>query len=401
MHEILGLAQKDGSLYATQRPEITRVKDSDGDGKADVFETFFDGWGQSGDYHEYNFGSTFDREGNLWTVLCLTGSFSSNIEWRGWCLRIAPDGRMIPTCGGIRSPGGIGFYKGECFYTDNQGPWNGSSSLKHLKPGSFQGHDGGNRWYAQAKETMGDPPPPAQSGSRMVVERTKVPQLVPPAVILPHSRVGQSSSGIFEDTTGGKFGQFAGQCFVADQGHSNICRCPMEKINGVWQGAAILFREGFKSGIIPMLITADGKLYAGGGDRGWGSRGGKPFTFERVSWTGLTPFEIHEIHAKPDGFELTFTEPLDPVTAANPASYKAEAWTYIFQSSYGSPEVDRVTPKIDSASVGADGRSVRLKITPLTKGHVHLIELPGVKSKSGAAVLHPKAYYTLNEIPPA
>ena len=31
-------------------------------------------WGINGDYHEYAFGSRHDREGNLWVVLCLTGS---------------------------------------------------------------------------------------------------------------------------------------------------------------------------------------------------------------------------------------------------------------------------------------------------------------------------------------
>ncbi|HAW98820.1 MAG TPA: hypothetical protein DCX67_09820, partial [Opitutae bacterium] len=57
LHEVLGLAYADGWLYATQRPEITRIKDTDKDGRADVFETVSDGWGISGDYHEYAFGS--------------------------------------------------------------------------------------------------------------------------------------------------------------------------------------------------------------------------------------------------------------------------------------------------------------------------------------------------------
>src|SRR5260370_33970945 len=43
MHEVLGLAYKNGWLYATQRGEITRIKDSKGTGKAAVFETFCDG----------------------------------------------------------------------------------------------------------------------------------------------------------------------------------------------------------------------------------------------------------------------------------------------------------------------------------------------------------------------
>ena len=76
LHEVLGIAWKDGWLYLTQRPEVSRIKDSDGDGRADIFETLGDGWGINGDYHEYAFGTRHDKEGNIWVVLCLTFGWS-------------------------------------------------------------------------------------------------------------------------------------------------------------------------------------------------------------------------------------------------------------------------------------------------------------------------------------
>jgi hypothetical protein len=33
------------------------------------------------------------------------------------------------------------------------------------------------------------------------------------------------------------------------------------------------------------------------------------------------------------------------------------------------------------------------------EGHVHELHLPGVKSATGESILHPDAYYTLNQIP--
>src|SRR5947209_12257822 len=125
-HEVLGLAYRDGWLYCTQRGEVTRMKDLNGDGRADFFETVADPWGLSGDYHEYAFGSKFDKDGYMWAVLCLTGSFTSDTEYRGWCFRVSADGKqVIPTASGIRSPGGIGTNAlGDMFFTDNQGPWN-------------------------------------------------------------------------------------------------------------------------------------------------------------------------------------------------------------------------------------------------------------------------------------
>ena len=207
LHESLGIAGRDGWLYVTQRGEVTRLKDTNGDGTADLYETFNDDWQITGDYHEYAFGSRFDPQGNLWVVLCLTGSFSSECKYRGWCLRITPEGKSIPTCSGIRSPGGIGMNAlGEMFYTDNQGPWNGTCGLKHLVPGKFVGSPGGNRWYdlPEVKQAMGHSPKDPESGSRFMTEAEKIPEYEPSAILFPYGKMGKSSSGVACDTSGGQ-----------------------------------------------------------------------------------------------------------------------------------------------------------------------------------------------------
>jgi hypothetical protein len=398
LHEPLGMFWKAGWLYLTQRPEVTRLKDSSGSGTADTFETVCAEWGINGDYHEYAFGSEPDKNGDIWIVLCLTGSVNANSDWRGWCVRVTPEGKMIPTCSGIRSPGGIGFNAaGDAFYTDNQGFWNGSSSLKWLKPGSFQGNPTGNKF---AKLANFPEPPVTADKSRILTERLKAPTFVPPAVIFPHGKVGQSPTGIACDQTGGKFGPWKDQLYVGEQTHSQLQRVCLEQVNGIYQGAVFKLITGFRSGLIPVRLDQQaGILFAGGSNRGWASQGGKPFTFERVKWTGKTPFEIQTMTANADGFTLNFTETVDPATAADPASYSMAAWTYIYQSAYGSPEVDQATPKITTATVSPDKKSVRLKIDGLVRGHVHQLNSKGVKSASGQPLWHPDAYYTLNEIP--
>ena len=398
LHEPFGMFWKAGWLYLTQRPEVTRLRDSTGSGSADTFETISSEWGIKGDYHEYAFGSEPDRNGDIWVVLCLTGSFNADSDWRGWCVRITPDGKMIPTCSGIRSPGGIGSNaEGELFYTDNQGPWNGSSSLKWLKPGSFQGNPSGNKF---AKTANFPAPPEVADKSRILAERTKHPDFIPPAVVFPHAKVGQSPTGIACDQTGGKFGPWEKQLYVGEQTHSQVQRVALEKVNGIYQGAVFPFLDGFEAGLIPVRLDQQAAMiFAGGSNRGWASRGSKPFTFERVKWTGKTPFEIQTMTANKDGFTLNFTEPVDPATAGNPASYAMAAWTYIYQSDYGSPEVDQATPKITSATVSPDKKSVRLKIDGLVRGHVHHLTAKGVKSTTAQPLWHADAYYTLNEIP--
>lgn len=399
LHEILGLAERDGWLYCTQRCDVSRIKDANGDGVADTFEVVSDGWGISGDYHEYAFGSKFDRDGNIWVTLCLTGSFSSEVPYRGWCVRVTPDGKMIPTCSGLRSPGGVGMNAaGDVFYTDNQGPWNGTCGLKWLRAGSFQGHPGGNRWY-ELTDAIGPRPKDPESGSRFIVEAGKIPEYEPPVVLFPYQKMGQSASGIACDTTEGKFGPFQGQLFVGDQTHSTVMRCYLEKIGEHYQGAVFRFREGFGSGSLAVEMTSRGTMFVGGTNRGWGSRGPKPFALDRLEWTGKTPFEILEMRAKPDGFELVFTQEVDKASVENVASYQLQSYTYIFQASYGSPEVDHTTPRITSAVAGADGKSVRLVIDGLQVGHIHELHSNGVRSRAGFPLLHKEAYYNLNYLP--
>lgn len=233
----------------------------------------------------------------------------------------------------------------------------------------------------------------------MMVEADRIPELLPPAVYFPYPKMGQSSSGIASDTSGGKFGVFADQMFVGDQSSSFVMRISLEQVDGKYQGACLPFRSGFASGVLPMLFAPDGSMIVGGTNRGWGSRGRRPFSLERLAWTGKVPFEVLDIHARPDGFELTFTKPVDPESASDPASYMVGTHAYIYQSSYGSPEVDKTECKVEKATVSADGKSVRLAVGPLQRGHVHTIAGGGVRSTEGVPLLHPEAYYTLNTIP--
>ena len=405
LHEVLGLAWKDGWLYVTQRPEVSRLRDTDGDGEADELETVADGWGVSGDYHEYAFGSKFDADGNIWVVLCLTGSFSSEVPFRGWAVRVTPDGRTIPTTSGIRSPGGIGFgCDGAVLYTDNQGPWNGSCALKELRPGEFVGHPGGFKWYDLAPE-MGPKPEEPKSGSRWAEEMKRIPQYRPAAVVFPYDLMGKSAAGVVCDTSRGKFGPFAGQVFVTDQSHSFLMRCALERVDGILQGACFPFREGFGSGSLAVQFAPDGSLYVGGTNRGWGSRGGGDYALERLVWTGEVPFEILAMKAMPDGFELEFTSPADKATAADVTSYSARGFTYIYQSAYGSPVVDEEPCEIVSATPSDDGTRVRLRMKNLREGVIHEVKCPGVRSApsadvpAGQPLLHPTGWYTLNRLP--
>ena len=238
LDEIFGLAYRDGAFYVTQQAEVTKISDIDNDGRADRFDTLSDEWGFR-NYHEFSFGSKPDADGNIWVALCLSKSYHSWVPYRGWCVKVTPDGETIPVCSGIRSPGGVGPNEhGVMFYSESQGPWNGSCSLKVLEPGGFMGHPASFNWYEKAPE-LGPAPVVPNTPSRMEIERKRVKELVPYAVVFPYKRMGRSISGFEVNRTGGKFGPFENQLFVSDFSLGVILRATTEKVNGVWAGSVL------------------------------------------------------------------------------------------------------------------------------------------------------------------
>jgi len=397
--EIFSLAWRNGAMISTSFGEVTRIRDLDGDGVADRYETLSNNWGYA-EGHEFAFASKPDPEGNVWVALGLSGSYESHNLFRGWAVKVTPDGRMIPVCSGLRSPGGVAANaQGAMFVIESQGPWNGSCSLKHLKPGGFLGHPASYNWYPYTADLKAPTKPNSQS--RLHVERARVPELVPPAVRFPYIKMGRSISGFRLDDTGGKFGPFAGQFFLGDYTLSILLRATTEQVNGVWQGACYPFREGLATGLMNVQFAPQGQLVVGGftTNTQWPVRGTAPFALQRIDWSGLTPFEVKEINIRPDGFLVTFTLPVDPAVAADPANYAVSTYTHVYQAGYGSPEVDQTEPRVLKAEPSADGLSVRLTLAKLEVGHIHDFDFAKVRGRDGAPLLHTKVYYTVNEIP--
>ncbi len=403
LHEALGLAFRDNGFYLSQRGELTRLEDKNGDGKADLYKTIYS-WPLSGNYHDYSYGPKFTANGDMLVTLNLgwEGRGVSLVKWRGWLLKITPEGEMTPIATGLRSPSGFGVNDaGDIFYTENQGDWVGSGRMTHLNVGDFAGNPAGLRWTDDPQAPMKLKPEDIEKKSGMsLYEYAKiVPAMKAPAVWFPHTILGISTSDILIDNNAGKFGPFDGQMLVGDQGHSKIMRVAMEKVNGVYQGASFAFREGFSSGILRMIWGSDASMFVGMTSRGWSSTGKENFGLQRLVWTGKMPFEIKTIKALADGFEVEFTKPVSKQLAENTSSYKLATFTYHYHNTYGSPIVDQQGAMIHAAKLSEDGKKVKLTIHGMRLGFIHQLNCSGVKTISGESLLHDTGFYTLNEVP--
>ncbi|WP_395732382.1 hypothetical protein [Prosthecobacter sp.] len=404
LHEILGLAWHDGALYATQRSEVTRLRDTDADGKADEYLCASTGWGVSGAYHEYAYGPVFDKEGNLYTSLNCSmgkawkgaGDEEKHPLWRGWVVRSTPHGKLEPFCAGFRSPCGIGQNaEGDIFITDQQGNWMPTTPLMHARKGAYFSH------ADSIPDAMRPESPvkiaPKQPDGITVAEAMKTVQgYTPPAVWLPYVKMGQSGTGIACDLSPGKFGPFEKQLFLGEFVLSGVNRVFLEKVGGEYQGACFPFIDGLQCAALGLNFLQDGSLVVGQSNRGWNSKGNRPFGLQRIVWTQKTPLEVRTLQLTQSGFRFTFTLPVDP---ASLTTLTGTSYTYPFQSKYGGDELDTQPLKIDSAQLSPDGLTLEVQCpTTLRPGYVHEFQLPQLKSKDGTPLWHRMAYYTLNKL---
>ncbi len=387
MNEPMGLLVKDGNIHLGNKAEITRLQDTDNDGIADLFERVSSDWDYTGSYNSFSYGPVLDRQGNF--VVANAGHAG---HWAarhmGWALRIgANDGKAKPFASGFREPNGIKTFgpDKDLFVTDNQGAWIGACKLNHVKDGRFYGHPTSN---PAPKDLYGKPR-----------------KLDPPAVWFPYKWV-RSASDILE-ITDDRFGPFKGQMLVGDFQNAVLTRVQLEKVNGEWQGAVWPFLKGFQSGVNRMVLGNDGRLYVGSGKvKAWAANAPAFHALERVKFKGRTPFSVKNVRALPDGFELTFTQPVNRDSAEAQDGFDVWQYRYEYHKSYGSPEFDHEGRKdrftvidVKSVSVSADNLKVTLKLNGWKTGYVTAVRALDIRDAKGGKLWNDTFYYTLNQIP--
>ncbi|MGJ8679076.1 DUF7133 domain-containing protein [Paraglaciecola sp.] len=397
LHEPTGLlVDDDGSIIVAQKPEFTRLIDTNNDGQADEYLMLAGDWDFHDNYHEFTFGPVKDKQGNYYGTLNLShgdpnafslGAMGSSGGYRGFAFKVNKDGEFSPYAWGLRSPAGIGSSPtGELFYTDNQGDWVPTSTFHFLQEGKFYGHPVS---LAQRPDYT------KESITNTAVEVFDEMREKPVAHI-PHLEVANSPGNPAWDISKGQFGPFSGQIFIGDQTQSNIFRVLLDKVNGVYQGAVINFMNGFQSGNIRAEFDIKGQLWIGQTARGWGAKGGKPFGLQKVVWDGTNPFELYSINLTQTGFKLTFTDKID-AKSVTLDSFTAQDWNYKYSGNYGSPKMNLAPITPSKVSLSKDQRTVTIDM-PLVADKVVQVDFTGLKDVNGRHTGVDKVYYTLNQL---
>jgi glucose/arabinose dehydrogenase len=425
LQEPLGvLAEPNGDLLVMQRAELTRLRDVDGDGAADRYETVFDGFGLSGNYHEFAFGPARDAQGNLYIALGLAsngapvrreirGGFSpvgelareemtesadwkriagkagrmySRVPWRGWVIRLSPDGKLVePYASGCRTPDGIGFdAKGRLIVTDNQGDWRPTSPLFSVRRGDFLGHPASLVW--KNDWDGGDP---------LKMSKQAYEKLYHPAAgLFPYGALANSPTQPVPAPAGALPAGMTGQTIIGEMNQNTLVRVLDDEVDGIYQSALVPFLDKSPLGIgnHRLAFGPDGALYVGKTGLSWA--GGTGIT--RVRWNGKSFFSLDKLKATPGGFILRFSEPVDEATLAG---IQLSCHTYPQTARYGSKRFDEQAVAVTRAVLSNHGRDVTLGCGPFKQAYLYGLDLTSLRAESGHELMGGRAWYHVAQVP--
>ncbi|MFJ2950614.1 family 16 glycoside hydrolase [Streptomyces sp. NPDC087226] len=381
LKEPMGLKVVDGTIFVSQKHELTELGDSDGDGVMDEFKTIAT-WPYGGNFHEFAFGLLYSK-GYFYLNLSVAINYGGATTdpqpapGRGATIKVnKKTGKVSYLAGGLRTPNGIGWGpEGGIFATDNQGGWLPSSKLVHIKQDRFFNH------YTN---------PAGPFDSEPVTQ---------PVLWLPQNEIANSPSTPLYLTKG----RFKGQMLFGDVTYGGLQRAYLEKVKGQYQGAVFRYTQGLEAGVNRITMGPDGAIYAGGlgADGNWGQEGKLRYGLQKLTPNGGDTFDIQAMRVKKGGFELEYTQPLSEETADNLVShYEAQQWRYTPTQDYGGPKIAEETLKVTSAKLSRDRKKVTLAVDGLKPGRVvHLRSPRPFSSASGETLWSTEAWYTLNAMP--
>jgi hypothetical protein len=342
LHEPMSLAIRDEQLFVFDRNGIWRLRDTDGDGEADLHELFSNAFAQTADLREFPSQIRLGPGGEF--VIAKGGQQATTLgKHNGSVLRISADGKRATVLGwGFRQPNlGVNPRTGLVTASDQQGQYIPSTPLHIVRDRQFYG-------YLASFEPREKYPAP----------------IAEPLTWLPHpiNASGLSQAWLY----GARLGPLNDQLVHIGYNRPELFHVLLNPRGSRPQAAVVSVTRAFEfpplnGGVNP----ADGLLYIAGFQvLGWGNVIDVPAGLGRVRYTGAPVTLPREVTPMNLGVLLRFDVALDPARATNPASYSLQSWAYQRTYKYGSPQYkadgtpgqDALTPS--AAYLAPDGRSV-------------------------------------------
>jgi hypothetical protein len=369
LHQPLGLKIVNDQIYTVGHDQITRFHDLNNDGEADFYENFNSDWELTAAFHAFAFDLQTDPDGNFFfafgsPVRAGGPGFHNISSHHGSILKVSKDGSKLERYAtGFRAPNGLCVSPtGQVTIGDNEGSWVPKVPLHWIKPGSFNGVVTSSHMKLNSTDAKPD-----------IVEMPK------PLCWFPKN--WDNSNGDQVWVTSDRWGPFKGEMLHLSYGTSSLFKVMMEEVDGQMQGGVVRFPLKFTSSAMRGRFNSrDGQLYIAGLS-GWQSNAAKDGGFDRVRYTGKSVLMPTALAATAGGVKITFTNPVDSKSAADPDNYLVEMWNYKWSSTYGSADYSTRSESESAGKKKAEGHDALAvkSATVSPDGKTVMLELPDIK----------------------
>jgi putative heme-binding domain-containing protein len=342
----LGLKVVGQRIYVSCRDQIVCLRDLNGDGETDFYESFNSDHQVTEHFHEFAMGLQADAQGNFYYAKAARHGLPAVVPHHGSLLQVSKDGtRTEVFATGFRAPNGVCLNPdGTFFLSDQEGFWTPKNRINWVKRGGFYG----NMWgYHDVTDPSDD-------------------AMEPPVCWITNAFDRSPAELVRVESTNPAWRPLRGTLLNFSYGNGKVFVVLHEIVEGQMQGGmCALPVPAFPTGIMRgRFHPANGQLYACG-LFAWAGDRTQPGGFYRVRATGKSMVVPIGLAARRRGVAITFTVPIDRKTAGDPARYCAKTWSLKRTVNYGSDHYDERPARIIGATVSDDGRTVFLQMPEL------------------------------------
>ena len=381
LHEPMTLAIRDDQIYVFDRNGIWRLRDTNGDGEADIHELFSNAFAQTADLREFPSTIRLAPKGEF--IIAKGGQEAATFgKHNGSVLRISADGRRSTVLGyGFRQPNiGVNLRTGLVTASDQQGNYIPSTPLHIVRDAQFYG------FLSDKKPREVYPAPIAE-----------------PLTWVPHSASASAMSQIW--LFGARMGSLNGALVYIDFNGPELFRVLLNERGAKPQAAVVSITRAFPFPPLHGSVNpTDGQLYVAGFQiLGWGTAATRLAGLGRIRYTGTASTLPRQVVPMDKGVLLRFDVALDRTKAVDPDNYSFATWHYKRTYQYGSPQfkadgttgIDRLAPS--SAYVTADGRGVFVGVPGMSP--VMQMRIGWSLATTNGRLFQDTAYFTPYDLP--
>ncbi len=339
----LGLKIIAGQVFVNCRDQICILRDLNGDGETDYYESFNNDHQVTEHFHEFAMGLQTDAAGNLYYAKSARHALPAVVPHHGTLLKVTADGASTEILAtGFRAANGVCLNPdGTFFVTDQEGHWNPKNRINWVRPGGFYGNMYGYHDVTDSSDEA----------------------MEPPLCWITNAFDRSPSELLWVDSE--RWGPLNGSLFNFSYGYGKAYIVPHENLGDLAQGGMCelpipQFPTGIHRG---RFHPVDGQLYLCG-MFAWAGTQQQDGGLYRLRYTGRPVVLPSQLTAQGTALQLRFTAQLD-ATALQATDFQISTWSLKRTAGYGSKHYDTKTLNVASVTLAPDGKTLTLQLPEL------------------------------------